>query len=110
MNVERDQLAEGTAWITPDGILFKGALYSCRRAIREGWFTQAGTDGGQSSIQVLYDAEAEQHAAIYIDSEFYSEEFLCYMLPVKVKPELAAAYQEQLRKLRDERKKLLGDS
>jgi len=96
MNVERDQLAGGTAWITPEGILFQGAFYSCRRALRDRWFARASA-GDPTAVQVLYDRNAVKHAAIYIDSEEFMEDCLCQLLPDRGNPDQVVGYQEKIR-------------
>lgn len=105
MMVDRNQLAVGTAWITPGGILFRGGFYSCRKALREGWFARAET-GEPAAVQVLYDGAASAHPAIYIDSEEYMADCVCQLLPNKGKAGDAAVYQERIRELQEERKQL----
>ncbi|WP_438446661.1 hypothetical protein [Gorillibacterium sp. sgz5001074] len=107
MVVDQSQMAVGTAWITPDGILFQGRYYSCRRALREGWFSRAA-DAEAEAVEVLYDEAAGFIEAIYIDSEEFQQDGLCHLLPGKVLSGQTAAYQERIRKLQEERKLLLG--
>lgn len=87
--------------------MFRGGFYSCRRAIREGWFSRTGA-GEARPVEVLYDDEAGYKEAIYIDSEEYHEDGLCHLLQGLPPSEEAAFYQEQLRKLQEERKQWLN--
>jgi putative transposase len=105
MFVDRNQLAEGTAWITPEGILFRGSFYSCRKALREGWFARA-EERDPTAVQVLYEGTAAFHPAIYIDSEEFMEDCLCLLLPNRGLHENALVYQERIRKLQEERKQI----
>lgn len=106
MKVERNQLAEGTAWITPEGILFQGEYFSCRKALREGWYRRA-EQGETWPVQVLFDPTVQQFEVIYIDSEEFAPDYLCYVLQRPVEPEYTAAYQERIRRLQEERKLLM---
>lgn len=107
MEVDRKQLAEGTAWITPGGILFRGAFYSCRKALREGWFARVEA-GDPAAVTVLYDGAVDTQPAIYIDSAEFMEECLCQRLPDRGNPEDASLYQERIRQLQEERKQYMS--
>lgn len=107
MDVDRKQLGLGTAWITPDGILFRGGYYSCRRALREGWYDPSNPE--PKPVTVLYDEQSEYKDAIYIDSEAYDEDGLCRLLAARdCHPESAARYQMRIRELKTERSELGG--
>lgn len=106
MVVDQNQLAKGTAWITPEGILFRGLFYSCRRAIREGWFDRSGREEARP-IEVLFDEAAGFKEAIYIDSEEFHEDGLCHLLPGKDSYGETDSYQEQIRRLQAQRKQYM---
>lgn len=102
------QLEAATARITPEGILFRDGCYTCRLALRYGWYEQAHLRGPWD-IRVLYNPAEEQPEALYIDSEHFEEERVCHFIGVSRQPSETAAYQAKLRKLAEERRMLYGN-
>ena len=107
MDVDVSQLAPEVAWVTPEGILFYGQYYSCRKALREGWFQRAQAEKPWM-IRVLYNSEAGPHNGMYIESELFEPEYVCYSLTEYNKPSNAEDYQEKIRKLQQERREIAG--
>lgn len=95
------------AWVTPDGILFDGKYYSCRRAIRDGWYKQAWNR--QPWIVRVMRKQDEAEMQLYIESDSFDPDCLCSELIAVMPEEEAAAYQARLRGLLAKRK-LLMDS
>lgn len=108
MSGKNGKLQAGTARITPQGILFRDSYYTCRLALRCGWYAQAMASGPWE-IRVLHNAAEEQPEAVYIDSEDFEEERVCLLIDLPLAPSEAAEYQARLRKLADERRLLYGN-
>lgn len=107
MNGNQEQLEAAAAWITPEGILFRDRYYTCRLAIRYGWYEQARLRGVWE-IRILYHPAEKQPQALYIDSEHFEEDRVCFFLGVRMEASETADYQAKLRKLADERRMLYG--
>lgn len=65
------------ATVTPNGIKFKGMLYSCETAIKESWFIKA-RNKGRWKVDISYDTRNMDNIYIHTNNENLFEP--CYLL------------------------------
>jgi len=64
MEMKKHLLRNGCAKVTARGIIFKGARYTCPRAVRDQWFEKAAFEK-EWRVRILYTLQKEL-SAIYI--------------------------------------------
>lgn len=98
-------LTTEAAWVTPEGILFGGKYYSCRRALRDGWFGQA-VEKKPWVVRIRWDATAGSEMRVYIESESEGNdsEYECYPVQHSAAAYDVEDYQAKLRRLQEERR------
>lgn len=109
MEEKLDRLKADMAWVTPYGILWNYRNYSCKRAVRDGWF-ELSHIRSPWMVRILYDPSAGPEGAVYIESDEFEPENVCFAVKNETDPAKAAAYQRKLRQLQQERKQLALDT
>jgi hypothetical protein len=109
MDTEHNGLIAEVAWVTPEGILFNGNYYSCKRAIRDGWYGQALVRKPWM-VRVLHDPAGGPEKTMYIESEQIEPDYACHLIRNGTLPSDTESYQARLRMLQKERKQLLDGS
>lgn len=105
MHENGNHLALGSAWVTPWGILFEGSYYSCRRALRDGWFEQA-LSRKPWLVRVAYVTAMGPQGGLYIQSETFDPDHVCQLVDHEANRADVEAYQARLRMLQEERRQL----